>query len=201
MNFLIRHETDGYVKERATNRTAASGDELSEMLGGLTLATKTNPKYTTNAGSKLRVCHRGQAVPIESTLEIKTRTIKRPLAFNEVAPQLWVSQTPKLVRAYHVAGKFSEPKVEDVSMQIQDWETAHQSDLAKLGGLIRWIVSAIKNFGKATLRYHAGEAELVVKKSSNLPKLLPEDLYVKWEVAEAHKEEVEEPHRQAAILD
>jgi hypothetical protein len=115
-------------------------------------------------------------------LEIKTRTINKPINFNEVAPHLWISQTPNLVRAYHKGGKFSEPRIEDVTRQIRDWETGNQSDLAKLDGLKKWIVSVAKKFGKATIRYDVADAELVVEKSMNSLKLLPEDLYAKWDV-------------------
>lgn len=118
MSFIIRHETDGYVKSAVAKRPKTGYDGLSDLLGGLSLSSEASAEHVNFAGSKLRAKAGGHEVPIASTLEIKTRTRRKPLAFDEAAPQLWVSQTPNLVRAYHDRGTFAEPKVENVSARI-----------------------------------------------------------------------------------
>lgn len=178
MSFIVRHETDGYIS--ATNKTA--GDSLADVLGGMSLASKSKDKYINFADSKLRVKSGGHSVPIDSTLEIKTRTIRRPLGFDEAAPQLWVSQTPNLVRAYHERGVFAEPKVEDVSHMIQSWEADSQVDLRKLGGLIQHLVATAKKLGgKATVTFDASRDMLTVRRKADLRELLPKDLYARWD--------------------
>jgi len=123
LNFVVRHETDGYVDTGTTmpssNSKGPESDSLSNMLGSLSLAPTNSPPDTTPAGSKLTIKEEGQVIPIESTLEIKTRVSHKPLEIQEVAPQLWLSQTFKLVRAYHHRGTFQEPKVEDVAALIK----------------------------------------------------------------------------------
>ncbi|KAF1813560.1 hypothetical protein P152DRAFT_434802 [Eremomyces bilateralis CBS 781.70] len=181
LNVIIRHETDGYVGTRTTTFSATRKeqgiDSLSSALGSLVLSTANNRPVKTN----LIVKETGQAVPLESTLEIKTRVAHKPLTIQEVAPQLWVSQTPKLVRAYHRNGIFERPDVEDVTVQIKSWEQQNQGHLRKLAVLIRRIIDAVKAVGgQGVLRYDALRDRLVVSKMDE-KKMLPEDLYLKWD--------------------
>jgi hypothetical protein len=187
MSFLVRHETDAYTKSAGVSH--GNPDKLSDLLGNLSLASKASGSYNSIAGSKLRIGDGGHVVPLESTIEIKTRASHKPLGIDEVAPQLWVSQTPKLVRAYHHGGRFTEPKVEDVSTMIQSWEAANQSDLMKLGWLIKQIVSLAKEFGgKATVQCDVAGAKLIIQKTVDLAKILPEDLYARWNDNDAARE-------------
>ena len=122
-------------------------------------------------------------IPISSTLEIKTRVIYRPLQFPQVAPQLWVSQTPKLVRAYHQQGMFQQPQVEDVSTQIQAWEINNQHHLRKLHALVRKIITVAKGCGGcAIVKYNPTSDKLVVRDwKGDGSRMLPRDLYLKWD--------------------
>jgi hypothetical protein len=91
-------------------------DGISSMLGALSLSPGNNDRST---GSKIIIKEEGKVVPLELTLEIKTRVSHKPLEIQEIAPQLWVSQTPKLVRAYHQKGTFQTPVVEDIAATIK----------------------------------------------------------------------------------
>ena len=122
--FVVRHETDGYVDTSA--KISASDKEgepenstLSDTFGSLSLSSTISAPISTFAGSALTIREEGKTIPRESTLEIKTRTLSRPITLEEVAPQLWFSQTSKLVRAYHVKGRFEPAKVEDVADAIR----------------------------------------------------------------------------------
>ncbi|EFY93992.1 hypothetical protein X797_012311 [Metarhizium robertsii] len=95
MSFVVRHETDGYVKEDATGHKVVESDSLTNLLRDLFL--NRHDSYTSIAESKLRIQRGGQVVPPSSTIEIKTRTRKKLIDIDEIAPQLWASQTPKLV--------------------------------------------------------------------------------------------------------
>lgn len=198
LEFILRHETDGYVEvasaqsnQQPNGNQAVDVDDLSSVLGSLSLSTKsTEPEITRPEGSKLTIRKEGRLIPLPSTLEIKTRVAHRPLAFEDVVSQLWVSQTPKLVRAYHTKGVFVDPVVENVTVQIKAWETQNQKDLRKLAGLITKIREVTKeNGGKAVLKYEASADKLVFYKQGD-KKMLPEDLYLKWEIQVVDKEDV-----------
>ncbi|KAL4989955.1 hypothetical protein BDW68DRAFT_57502 [Aspergillus falconensis] len=72
-----------------------------------------------------------QAIPMEATLEVKTRSRKRPMAIDEALREMLVSQTPNLVRAHHWDVLSEQPAVDDVSSNLKGWENAHQADLEK----------------------------------------------------------------------
>lgn len=187
LNFIIRHETDGYVdvgpKIPSSNRTTGKGqgiDSLSSALESLSLS-RPDTSLSDPTGSKLIVKEEGQVVPLESTLEIKTRVFHKPLTIQDIAPQLWVSQTPKLVRAYHRKGRFERPEVQDVSAEIKSWEERNQSDLRKLAALIQKIINVVKGYGgNATIKYDVNGDKLVICKVDGR-KMLPKDLYSKWD--------------------
>ncbi|KAL9023586.1 MAG: hypothetical protein Q9196_007109 [Gyalolechia fulgens] len=184
LNFIVRHETDGYVagtRIPPSNSKAPESDSLSSMLGSLSLSPTNSPPSTTPTGSKLTIKEDGQVIPLESTLEIKTRVIHKPLEVQEVAPQLWISQTLKLVRAYHSKGTFQRPEVEDVAALIKRWEEHNQTDLRKLAALINKIVNVVKGCGgNAIVKYDVEQDKLVFLKFDG-EKMLPTDLYSKWD--------------------
>ncbi|KAI0851148.1 hypothetical protein F5Y00DRAFT_251801 [Daldinia vernicosa] len=189
LSIIVRHETDGYVDTKAGSSSSSTSKakspvDLTSVLESLSLSPTNSNAGTSIKGSKLVVQQDGQAVPLNSTLEIKTRVSHKPLEIREVAPQLWVSQTPRLVRAYHQRGVFQVPKVEDVTAQIKRWEQDNQRHLTKLAALIRKIVKIVKDCNESvTLRYDAGERKLILSKLSTPKKMLPQDLYSKWDVS------------------
>ncbi|KFY50080.1 hypothetical protein V495_00358 [Pseudogymnoascus sp. VKM F-4514 (FW-929)] len=191
LNFIVRHETDGYVDDKKMSSSNAKGpesdslsspesDSLSSMLGSLSLS-PTNGLQITTPGSKLRIKEEGQMISLESTLELKTRVIHKRIEIREVAPQLWISQTPKLVRAYHQRGTFQVPEVEDVAADIKSWEEDNQRDLRKLAALISEIIVVVKGCGgNAIVKYDRLGDKLVIWKV-NRRKMLPKDLYSIWD--------------------
>ncbi|KAL8720312.1 MAG: hypothetical protein Q9225_002799 [Loekoesia sp. 1 TL-2023] len=123
LNFIVSHETDGYVdlgtRIPSSNGKDPESDSLSRMLGDWSLSPINGPPVTAPTGSKLTIKKEGQVISPESTFEIKKGVSHKPLEFQEVAPQLWVSQTFKLVLAYHYKGTFQRPEVEDVATPIK----------------------------------------------------------------------------------
>ncbi|KKO99135.1 hypothetical protein THAR02_08769 [Trichoderma harzianum] len=147
LNFIVRHETDGYVTDTTPNSQEPGDANLSNILASLSLSPSKGLADTTPTGSKLTIRKEGLVVPPESFLEIKTRASRRPLHIRDVAPQLWLSQTPKLVRAYHTKGTFQRPEIEDVAAEIKVWEKANKDNLGKLAALIRKIIGIVKEGG------------------------------------------------------
>ncbi|KAG8670772.1 hypothetical protein FPOAC2_04073 [Fusarium poae] len=183
LNFIVRYEADGYVGDAKTDSLqieTSQDDPLVTNMRVLSLSPATAISTTTPALSKLVITEEGRAVPQQSILEIKTRAIRRPLSVPDVATQLWVSQTSKLVRAYHQHGKFEAPKVEDVEAQIKRWEELNQADLKRLAALIKTISNlASQSGGKATIRYD-GVSKLLLYRAGSRD-MLPHFLYSRWE--------------------
>ncbi|KAJ5627824.1 geranylgeranyl pyrophosphate synthetase [Penicillium lividum] len=183
LNFLIRHETDGYVRDSNPGlKDTSLGDDLTDTLKSLSLTPEASSTLQPSIiKSKLIIKREGRVVPRESTLEIKTRVFHKPLELKAVAVQLWVSQTPNLVRAYHKGGTFSIPKVEDVTDALKLWEQDHQVDIRKLVALINCILQVTRNWGgSSTIRYDPLKDKLVINKIKR-KKMLPDDLYSRWD--------------------
>ncbi|KAJ5461647.1 uncharacterized protein N7458_003199 [Penicillium daleae] len=175
LRLLVRHETDGFVGDVPT-----TGDSLVSGLSSLTFSPETTAGGKASTLSKLTIKREGQAVPRETTLEIKTRVIHKPLELEEVAAQLWVSQTPNLVRAYHQRGRFFTPEVEDIAIQVKEWEQAHKNDIIQLIALLHRIVEETESCGGCTtVRYNPPKDKLVIEKAQRR-KMLPDDLYALW---------------------
>ena len=176
MKMIVRHETDGYIDE---TDAPAERDENAEFDNYHDLS----PAETASNNKEILVYKGGERIPLSSTLEIKTRVRHKEIAFEDVAPQLWASQTPKLVCAYHHKGNFSAPTVEDVSDKLLDWEKQKQEDLRKLAGLIVKIRELVrKQGGKAVLKYDDRSDRLGFwTPEGDARKMLPGDLYDRFE--------------------
>lgn len=203
LSFIVRYETDGYeeagTKTPPSNKKEPESDNLSTMLGSLSLSSIKNPLNPTPIESKLTIKEEGKIIPFESILEIKTRANHKPLEIQEIAPQLWISQTFKLVRAYHYKGLFQIPEVEDVAAQIKKWEERNQTDLRKLAALVKKIIQVVKeSCGKATVMYDASSDKLIIYKVER-QNMLPEDLYSKWDDKEDSKAETGLVHAGSSI--
>ncbi|KAH7359370.1 hypothetical protein B0T11DRAFT_341481 [Plectosphaerella cucumerina] len=180
LNFIVRHETDGYLAKPTQSYNKSGGDILSDALQSLSL-TRTPAKPV--AGSKLSIRREGETVPLGSTLEIKTRVAHRLLNIQDVAPQLWLSQTPNLVRAYHNRGLFPVPAVEDVAEDIDFWEERNNRDLAKLAALVHRILSLAKKIGGSVVVKYDGFGDKLQLSKISRKKMLPEDIYSLWDDA------------------
>jgi hypothetical protein len=194
MNFIVRHETDGHVNPvagaKSLSGTAAEDtDILSSKLRSLSIASANNAHHPTYAGSKLTVKKEGHEVPLTATLEIKTRVNHKLLSIGDVAPQLWISQTPKLVRAYHHHGIFEVPQVEDVRDEVETWESENQAHLKSLAVLIRKIIAFAKQCdGKFVVKYDRS-ADKIILQEVQRQRMLPEDLYSNWDDDTRSREE------------
>lgn len=176
LRYIVRYEADAYV-DAGDSVAPADNDEnpLADLTGNL-------EGLSLESGSKLLVKKQGRITPLESTLEIKTRVAHRLIRIAEVAPQLWISQTPKLVRAYHRRGLFEDAGVEDVAEKIEAWEQAQQLHLKKLAALMAKLTDLVKGFGGSCVVQCCadGAEELVVQKMEDGKPMLPADLYSKW---------------------
>lgn len=178
MRCIVRHETDGYVCDTASMNVS---DNLSGALKSLSIS---KAATATSNGDTLIVETDGKAVNAASLLEIKTRAITRRIDMNDVYPQLWISQTPKLVIAYHERGTFGIAQPQDVTNGIRLWEATNQNDLRRLACLLAKIVDVVKGIDskKAIVKYDGGVGLKVVMGDGK--PALPDDLYLKWKRGE-----------------
>ncbi|EOO01310.1 putative geranylgeranyl pyrophosphate synthetase protein [Phaeoacremonium minimum UCRPA7] len=183
MMCLVRHETDGYVDDKAGPAAAVeqpdTTDYLSDVLGALSIATK---EKNTGGTPSLTVVNTGEeVVDLSSTLEIKTRAASKTLDLSEVSPQLWISQTPTLVVGYHRNGVFNDVRVRNMKQEIRTWEATNQTSLVKLAFLIKRIISVVEGCGNrnAIVTYDGGTKLRIVRGEQK--RALPDDLYSIWE--------------------
>ncbi|KAL4978304.1 hypothetical protein BDW66DRAFT_149429 [Aspergillus desertorum] len=133
LKLIVRYETDAYLNGHSRVRPPSvemGNGNLLSLTQTLTLAGRGH-RSRPPTDSRLVIKEEGKQVPVQSTLEIKTRVSHKPINVQEVLPQLWVSQTPNLVCAYHRGGLFGPPEVKDVSRELTKWEKDHASDLRR----------------------------------------------------------------------
>lgn len=99
------------------------------------------------------------------------------IEIQEVAPQLWVSQTLKLVRAYHQKGTFQGPEVEDIANKIKTQEGGNQRDLRKLAALINKILNMAKGCGGNGIVKYDDKGDKLIASKVDRKKMLLKDLY------------------------
>lgn len=173
LNILLRCEVDGYVG--SATPTKENVYALASMAKALGL--------DKDCQTKLKILIKGKIVNPMSTLEIKTRALHKPLSVADVAPQLWLSSTCKLVRAYHNKGVFAPSVVEDVTNDVKIWERNNQLHLKKLVHLLQLIKQAAsKCQGQSVLHYNPDTdlITIVEKNRATTKSFLPPDLYKKW---------------------
>ena len=178
--FLVRNEVDGYV---SLIKGADIGSILAKELSSLSLS-KPPPEAPAASyrwsGSKLKVAMEGETVPPEQCLEAKTQVAHKPLQMQDIMPQLWASQTTKLVQAYHTGGLFQSPAIEDVTNKMKRWEKDNKGTLKKLAAVIAKILDVAKRSGSPVqVKYSTAGNQLVLSKN-NSEKMLPDNLYSKW---------------------
>ena len=89
---------------------------------------------------------------------------------------------------------FQRPEVEDVAALIKRWEERNQTDLRKLVALINKILDVVKGCGgNAIVEYDVREDKLVVWKF-DVKKMLPKDLYSKWDERDKSEAEINTEH-------
>ena len=149
LDFIVRHETDGYVDAGKTpsNSKHLENGSLSSMPGSLSPYPTYSPPDTTPTRSKLTVREQGQFVSVQSALEIRTRVSYKPLETRGCTAVLGISNF-KLVRAYHHRGTFQRLEIEDVAALSKGWKERNLEDLRKLAVLIAEILGVVKGCGR-----------------------------------------------------
>ena len=125
MKMIVRFEVDaclstdtseaktGTSDTKRSAKEATELDELADALGNMNILTSTPTSPTTTSSSAspaLSIVRAGTEVPQESLIEIASRSkyFIDQLDWNELYPQLALSQTPGLRLGVHERGTFTE---------------------------------------------------------------------------------------------
>ncbi|PVH92513.1 hypothetical protein DM02DRAFT_635284 [Periconia macrospinosa] len=188
LNMMVRHETDGYINTNTNNNNTNMTRHHQQPTSTTTISLlppSINPNPTTTTLQILPTTTSPHSPPsLPSTLELKTRASHRHLPFPTIAAQLWISQTPNLVRAYHTYGMFPTPSVENVTARVKEWEEDNQDDLGRLEGLLAEVRSVVKEEGDGrAIVWYDGRSECleVWGVARGEGRMLPGDLYARWQ--------------------
>jgi hypothetical protein len=184
LRFLIRSETDAYIKQSESStasENAKPGVEpsLDKMLSSIGFGTVAEGP---SDGSKLSLRLQGQKIPQSQIFDIKTRRKLSTFDIEELIPRLWVNQTPNFLIAYHEYGLFDRPKVSDVKQQVLDWEKRNTGLLGRYHAIVKRILDIVRDSddrqvevswdGKGPLR--------ITKQIEPGNRVLPAELLDRW---------------------
>lgn len=185
LKFLVRTETDGYVKEAdakapSTVANSTSQSSLDDVLG--TMAVSSNEVAH---DQQLQLKTQGMRVRQDQIFDIKTRASYKPFNMNEILPRLWVNQTPKFLIAYHQSGLFDNPEVKDIKQEVIRWENANSVLLARFHALVKRIVDVVRDSDEQQCEISwDGQGPLcITKRNGDGRRALPSDLLHLWEVS------------------
>lgn len=147
LKFLVRTETDGYVKDADTKASSSSVENsasqlpLDNVLETMTVA----PSTEVSQDSQLQMKSHGMKVRQDQIFDIKTRASYKPFDMNEILPRLWMNQTSKFLIAYHQFGLFDKPEVKEVGPDVLGWEQGNSARLARFHAVVKRIVDVVRD--------------------------------------------------------
>ncbi|KAI1106986.1 hypothetical protein F4804DRAFT_256634 [Jackrogersella minutella] len=137
---LVRFECDGYYTDKAGNISTATSDA-----GPLNL-----PEIPDS--DSISITAAGAVASQQSILEIKTRSMRKPINMDEHLPRLWLRQIPNFIVAYHhMSGNFREMQEMSVEEDLCKWEAKHESGLRKFASVLHQVITAVKRVGHLKL--------------------------------------------------
>lgn len=144
LRFLVRSETDGYVRDSRLNDMIAgqvtNPQSLDDALGSISLGHK-----IVATSQDLEVRLQGTKIAQSQIFDLKTRRSDRTFDMAEILPRLWVNQTPNFLIAYNTFGVFNNPEIEDVREKISQWESKSADMLGRFHAVVKRIVDVVRN--------------------------------------------------------
>ena len=152
---LVRFESDGYLKDKAVSEsdrpTTAAGlatpsDDAD--VSSLLQATETISvsEVATASGADLKIKLAGREIPQSAVFDLKTRAAHKEtnMDMDEVYRRLWISQTPNSIIAYHNSGQFNKISVQDVQLDIEEWEERHRRLVHRFYTTLKQLIDIAK---------------------------------------------------------
>lgn len=204
LNFLVRTESDGYIREAlnpdtqhdhaVTSNTLPefhqilakahnkSEDDICALLEAIEVSNK-SPSLEKSISVEMK----GQQIPQKAIFDLKTRArgTYRPIDMNEVYRRLWVNQTPYFIFAQHVGGCFEPRNMQPISISndVLQWEKDHGELLKNYQAILMGIIAASKSSlnGKLqVIRCGNGPLEIRERAAGDVDEVLPSNLRKKW---------------------
>ena len=195
---LVRSAVDAYLQELvkepdSPEQTGAKDLDHVKLVKALSLGSQaTIPTETTEGfNGRVTVVQGGQKVPHAALVELTTRSkfTKRPFDIEQKLADLWISQTPNFIEAYHRAighkpynqlghsrAKFEDIKVKSIGDRLAKWETTNANALAGLATVLEQVIQEVKKAqGPCIVRYTGKGDSLEVSTIEGLPSM-SEDL-------------------------
>ncbi|KAF3484284.1 uncharacterized protein GIQ15_03608 [Arthroderma uncinatum] len=145
LKFLVRTETDGYVKLSGTDAPSRPSEPANESSVAEALESMFVASGELARDQKLKLKIKGTLIPQQQIFDIKTRASYKSFDMNEILPRLWLNQTPKFLIAYHTSGLFDHPEVKDVRQDVIRWENDNSAILARFHALVSRIVDVVRD--------------------------------------------------------
>jgi hypothetical protein len=180
LHFLIRSETDGYLREPSTSQAKEkNSSSLEDILSSMAVASA-----VPSSDQKLALKMQGAEVPQDQIFDIKTRSNFKVFDMEEILPRLWVNQTRNFLLAYHQYGRFDRPQVADVEKNILTWQKDNSAALGRFHAIIKRIVDLVRDpDGRQAEVSWDGEGPLKVTKQIGIARrVLPFDLLQTWAI-------------------
>ena len=185
LKFLVRTETDGYVKEANAKAPSSVASSTSQMSLDDALGIMAMSRTEVAQDQQLQLKTQGIRVRQDQIFDIKTRAGYKPFDMNEILPRLWMNQTSKFLIAYHRSGLFDKPMVKDVRQEVSRWENGNSALLARFHALVKRIVDVVRDSDQQQCEISwDGQGPLrITKQIGEGRRALPSDLLHRLEVS------------------
>lgn len=179
LNFLVRTETDGYVKETDAKALLGVANPTSRLPLEDALGKMAVSSIEVLQDHQLQWKIQGTRVRQDQIFDIKTRASYKTADMNEFLPRLWVNQTPRLLIAYHQSGLFDKPKVKDVRQEVIRWEKDNPALLARFHAVVKRIVDVVRDSDQrqCEVSWDGQGALYITKQIGEVRRALPPDLF------------------------
>lgn len=191
---LVRSAVDAYLQElvkmpNSPKQTGAKDFDHVKLVKALSLGSQAAMPTEAKEGfnGRVTVVQGGQKVPHAALVELTTRSknTKRPFDIEQKLADLWISQTPNFIEAYHriigykpynqlghSRGKFEDIKVKSIGDRLTKWETTNANTLAGLATVMEQVIQEVKKAKSPCIVRYTGQGDsLRVSTIEGLPSL------------------------------
>jgi hypothetical protein len=180
LQFLLRSETDAYLKATSAGKALTSSESHSTILD--TLDSMSVSLKTPSSDQKLVLKMQGNKIPQSTIFDIKTRSDQNVFDMNDIIPRLWLNQTPNFLIAYHHYGLFTPPSVKDVRQDVLVWEKDNSALLGRFLAVIRRILDVVRESSNQQVEVSwDGHGPLrITEQVGGVRRALPSDMHDRW---------------------
>ena len=179
LSLLVRSAVDAYLEELVEGADSSVVTDRRDPLDHVNFVQNLSlggrvatPSEAENEfDGRVTVVQGGQKVPNAAVLELTTRSTsaKRPMVIEQKMADLWLSQTPTFIEAYHRGvgykanqhgsqqGKFEDIKVRSMGDLLIKWETDNAKVLGKLATVLRQVVLGVKKARSPCIVRYGGQ--------------------------------------------